>query len=271
MKKYKSNWILITSILLFLFFCAMIMLCYHEDISNSRMTIKISFFVFSFFAVILAPIFEEIIFRGAFTTNNYLRKASIVLSVLIGLILFYSNYNIALTLFLLLIILLNFYLYKNKSSTFNQQYLLVVSNAFLFGFVHYKISDFGSINSSIFVLSQISIGFLLIWITKNFGIVKSMMVHSLFNFSIVFITFMSIQFVDSKIYTKENENVIIKWNQNPFLSSNKGSFENQDTKIEIKNLNIQTAIDLTNKNPNINSNIPFAKYDITITSKNKNI
>jgi len=82
---------------------------------------------------------------------------------------------------------------------------------------------------------------------------------------------LSIQFVDTKTYSKENKNVVIKWNQNPFLYSNKGSFENHDTKIEIKNLDISTAIDLTNKNSNINSNIPFSKYNITITSKNKKI
>lgn len=271
MKKYKSNWILSTSIFLFLLFCLLMMLFRQEDFNNSRMTIKVSFFVFSFFAVIIAPIFEEIIFRGIFTTNNYLKKTSIVFSVFIGLILFYINYNIASTIFLLTLILLNFYIYKNTNLTFYQEYLLVISNAFLFGFVHYKISDFESINNSIFVLSQISIGFLLIWITKNFGLVKSMIVHSLFNFSLVLLTFFSIQFVDTKTYSKENKNVIIKWNQIPFLSSNKGSIENQEAKIVIKNLDISTAINLTNKSSSLRSNIPFLKYNITIISKHKKI
>lgn len=271
MKKYKSNWILSTSIFLFLLFCLLMMLFRQEDFNNSRMTIKVSFFVFSFFAVIIAPIFEEIIFRGIFTTNNYLKKTSIVFSVFIGLILFYINYNIASTIFLLTLILLNFYIYKNTNLTFYQEYLLVISNAFLFGFVHYKISDFESINNSIFVLSQISIGFLLIWITKNFGLVKSMIVHSLFNFSLVLLTFFSIQFVDTKTYSKENKNVIIKWNQIPFLSSNKGSVENQEAKIVIKNLDISTAINLTNKSSSLRSNIPFLKYNITIISKHKKI
>jgi hypothetical protein len=271
MKKYKSNWILSTSIFLFLLFCLLMMLFRQEDFNNSRMTIKVSFFVFSFFAVIIAPILEEIIFRGIFTTNNYLKKTSIVFSIFIGLILFYINYNIASTIFLLTLILLNFYIYKNTNLTFYQEYLLVISNAFLFGFVHYKISDFESINNSIFVLSQISIGFLLIWITKNFGLVKSMIVHSLFNFSLVLLTFFSIQFVDTKTYSKENKNVIIKWSQRPFLSSNKGSIENQEAKIVIKNLDISTAINLTNKRSSLRSNIPFLKYNITIISKNKKI
>lgn len=271
MKKFKSNWILSTSIVLFLLFCVLILLFYQEDINNSRMAIKIHFFVFSFLAVIIAPIFEEITFRGVFTTNNYLKKTSIILSILAGLIAFYTNYNIALTLFLLTIILFNFYLYKNKNLAFYQEYFLVFSNTLLFGFVHYKISDFGSINSSIFVLSQISIGFLLIWITKNFGIVKSMITHSLFNFSLVFLTFIGIQFVDAKTYSKENKNVIIKWTQKPFLESNIGSCENHDTKIEIKNLDISSTINLTNSNSEIMSNTPFAKYDITITSKNEKI
>ena len=271
MKKYKSNWILSTSIFLFLLFCLLMMLFRQEDFNNSRMTIKVSFFVFSFFAVIIAPILEEIIFRGIFTTNNYLKKTSIVFSIFIGLILFYINYNIAATIFLLTLILLNFYVYKNTNLTFYQEYLLVISNAFLFGFVHYKISDFESINNSIFVLSQISIGFLLIWITKNFGLVKSMIVHCLFNFSLVLLTFFSIQFVDTKTYSKENKNVIIKWSQRPFLSSNKGSIENQEAKIVIKNLDISTAINLTNKRSSLRSNIPFLKYNITIISKNKKI
>lgn len=271
MKKYKSNWILFTSIVLLLLFCVLIIMCYQEDMNNSRMAINTSFFTFSFLAVILAPFFEEIIFRGVFTTNNYLKKTSIILSILAGLIAFYTNYNIALTLFLLAIILLNFYVYINKKATFYQEYLLVISNALLFGFVHYKISDFGNLNSSIFVLAQISMGFLLIWITKNFGIVKSMITHSLFNFSLVFLTFLGIQFVDGKTYSKENKNVIIKWNQNPFLESNTGSFENHETKVEIKNLNVSNAIGLLSSNSEINSRIPFVKYNITIISKHKKI
>ena len=98
-----------------------------------------------------------------------------------------------------------------------------------------------------------------------------MIVHCLFNFSLVLLTFFSIQFVDTKTYSKENKNVIIKWSQRPFLSSNKGSIENQEAKIVIKNLDISTAINLTNKRSSLRSNIPFLKYNITIISKNKKI
>jgi membrane protease YdiL (CAAX protease family) len=275
MKKYKSNWIFFLSITtLLLFFFSILFFVDIEKMNNSRMNYNVSFYIFSFYAVLIAPLLEETTFRGVFTNNKFLKKTSIILTIFIGLVLFYSNYTIWITLILLLIILLNFYLHSSKKLTNYKNKFLVITNATLFGFIHYKISDFESINSSVLVLSQISIGFLLIWITKNFGLIKSIFTHSAFNFIIVFITFYSIQFVDTKLNRKESKNVIIQWNQNPFLESRMGNFQNKENEVVIKNLDIYNSISLSNISTQKEVffiKYPFAKYNITITSKNKKI
>lgn len=275
MKKYKSNWILLVSIIaILLFSICLFFLIDSEEMKSSRMNYKVSFYVFSLFAILVAPITEEIVFRGFFTNKPILKKISIILLIPISLLVFYSNYNIYLFLLALLTILCNVYFYLKYKEHKKTEYLLVVTNALFFGFVHYKLSDFYSVNSTFFVLGQISFGFLLIWITKNFGIVKSIISHATINFVILIITFFGIQFVDVKIYRKESKNVIIQWNQVPFFKSNSGSNINEENKMIIKNLDLSNTIVLTgisDKKTTYFIKYPFVKYDITITSKNKKI
>ncbi|TYB78989.1 CPBP family intramembrane metalloprotease [Bizionia myxarmorum] len=77
MQKYKKVWILYTA--LFSIALAIVFLCFSDSAVLSDQQVDKPFFQIAFLAVILAPIIEELIFRGYFSSQKYLKWVSILL------------------------------------------------------------------------------------------------------------------------------------------------------------------------------------------------
>ncbi|CAD7802141.1 hypothetical protein CHRY9390_00885 [Chryseobacterium aquaeductus] len=129
-------------------------------------------------AVLLAPILEELAFRGIFTGKRYLKWITYI-----GISLFIvgdENYY----LFPLLGVLIVLFESKSKPKSQLIRYSYFV-NALLFSLMHYRISDLTHIFAYSNILGTFGLGLVLIWLVLNFGLWASILLHFCINFSLL--------------------------------------------------------------------------------------
>lgn len=232
-KTHKENWLLTVFIVLFMLgISGFFFFDTSELVHNSRSQERISLLALLVAAILVAPFLEELTFRGAFLESKKSIGISLVLTA--GFVaLTYSNYY-AVGVFACYIIVLLAY---NKSKKFFK--LVCTLNAILFGLVHYKMEDFTSFDRGFIVLFQISIGFLLIWITINFGLVKSMIAHGIYNTLAMGMLVFSLQFPDTKINTYEDENIKVEWQNVPYFESLTSRYTISEDSIITKSITLR--------------------------------
>ena len=210
---------------------------------------QINYYKFVFFLLIIAPFFEELIFRGCFTKISYF-KVIPYLGILVYIYL--TNNHYLFVFYIILVIILLFI--KNK------EFIIYIINSLIFSLVHYNITDFESINNIIPMFLQFSLGLIFIWIVLNYNILRSIFFHFLYNLILVIIFTIPLQ------TPKKETNEIIyigykfQWSKTPILTSKNSSismpnkyeinadnidlnsfyhiFENKSKKIKIKEDNL---------------------------------
>lgn len=235
------------------------------DVTHEIQKIK-SFPLLIIISLIIAPIFEEITFRSSFTKFKY----SFILSIvcIFGYILTTKNYY--LSFFLILFIFL-FVLQKLIKMNVNR-FLFYVTNSILFSLIHYKITDFHNFITIIPMFFQFSVGLILIWITLNFGLIKSMLFHFFYNFIFVLVLFCTLQFPDATSQTIEHNESSLTWNKTPiFNGEGTKTIIPNDHEIEAKSISVTDFLILNNLNKDnllINEDY-LMHYNIKIKSNNK--
>ena len=229
-----------------------ISLCFEDKIKNlSKLDTFSNFKSFVFSALLIAPIIEEFVFRGYFTQKKVMIFISLIGSIIYVVIT--ENYYL-LSLIALLIIL---HFFKSK-----KDYFYILSCLF-FSVVHYKLKDFGSFFTILPMFFQFSLGAILIWVVINFGILKSIIFHFLYNFIVVVVMSIPLQFPNQDINNKDYCGYNIEWNKVPILNNRTYISKPNDYVIVVENI---TIIDFYNtfkkKNESIaiNVNEKFYKF-----------
>lgn len=268
-KIHKENWLLYT----FIFFFALGILGFNfldtsELLYNSRSQESISFFVLLFSGIVIAPLLEEISFRGVFLK----KKSFILISLLFTsfyVVLSYENYY-SIIIFLLYMCCFLLYRYYKSAPLFK---ILCVLNALLFGAVHYVMNDFASIEKGFIILFQISIGFLLIWITLNYSLLRSIIVHAIYNSIALGFLVIGLQFPETKINYYQDKNIIVEWQRVPVFESMKANYSASSKYIKSQNTTItrlyelSALMDTKSKKSTIIPIEPYMKYNFEITIK----
>jgi hypothetical protein len=214
-------------------------------------------------ALILAPILEELSFRGYFSKS---KTAKIVMLIFFPLFIFVMKTNVLLFFVIpyYILILIDFFTSKKLNRTF-----LYLGGALLFSLVHYQESDFKSFQTILPMLTQLGLGLILTWIVVNFSLRYAILVHFLHNFLIILPLFLYLQFPDEKINTLKIDDFQITWSKVPLIN---GEF----TKIvrpnshsisgtHINPLKIYKSFHLLDSDTFILvDKEPFYKYDIQI-------
>ncbi len=267
LNKYKENYLLIGAVISY---CTFLIIYFGffsiEDIFNNpnRLDGTTNFKLFILSALLLAPILEEIVFRGYFTNNKILK-----LFTIIGLPIFVlsvDKYYLIFTIpYIIVLILLLFY--KDKIN----KHILFISSALVFSVVHYKPEDFGNIITILPILTQFALGLLLIWVVVNFNLRTSILVHFTYNFIVLLPLFFVLQFPDIEQKSIEFNEYKISWQKTPVFS---GEF----TLLSRPNayqVNASSIIPLTlykayasSKKPNLKDSELFSKYKINIQKLN---
>lgn len=227
---YKDNYLLKYGVALFC--CAtlvfLVLILFFEDkiINLSRLDSFSNFNSFVFSAIIVAPIIEEFVFRGYFTE----KKIIIYLSFLGSIIYVFITDNYYLLSLIILLVILHFF--KNK-----KKYLYIV-NCLFFSVVHYNLNDFSSFFTILPMFIQFSIGFILIWVVINFGILKSIILHFIYNLIIVIIMSFPLIFPNKNVRSKHYNGYKIEWNKVSILNNNTFISRPNDYSIVANNITI---------------------------------
>ena len=272
-KGYRYNYLLIGAVAAYCTFLFSFLFFYPESkefvLAHGRFK-DVNFIFVLLYGILMAPVLEELIFRGAFTHNKVLRLISFV-----GLPLFLyaakGSRDITLIIFF-------FYLVLFLATAFigQKKYLfalLLFTNALLFALAHYDKVYWHHIMTFSFLLNQFAAGLLLLWIVLNWNIKRAILVHATFNFLIFFPSFLMLQFPSDKVYIQQIEHYEIKWQRVPVLN-NKTMLMKNDFEVFAKNITPlflyetfvkkKKTLNLVNKDV-YKYNIEIKKIDATAT------
>lgn len=268
-KNCSENWLIITFSLFFsLGILGCIVLDMDEVLHNSRSQESTSLFGTLFLAIIFAPVLEELFFRGLFLSKKIMPIISLTLISCFSLFSYHNYYVLG----VFILFMVGFFIYKTYHFRFLFK-IICILNALLFGFIHYKIEDFTSVEKGFVILFQISIGFLLIWVTLNFGLIRSMLVHAAYNGVLLSFIVISVQFPDTKINNYEDENIKVEWQRVPYFESLNTNISTTSEKTEafsttINKLYIMTGIrNYDEDNEKIVQTEAYMKYNFKIYLK----
>lgn len=226
---------------------------------------------------VLAPIFEELIFRAPIVFNNK-RWKIFYLTLFIILIIFsvtnFSLRSLSITLWLSIVVVSKFYL-KQKSKS-----LLIWSSIITFSISHLPVEDFFNFDTLILFIFFFASSSLLTWFIINYGLLKSILFHSTYNLVsfIIYLFILNYSYDDSlKKTCIESQSTCIEWKQKPIFKSTQSKIEYKDTLFNVNNGKIKNVLDILTTLDKDNYeyiivNDSKIKYDIRIfNEKNKKI
>lgn len=244
LEKTKDN--LLIKVGVTLFSCtSLLFLYFYSDLEKLDVTPEIqkikSFSLLVILTLIIAPILEELTFRSVFAKFKF----SFLLSTIciMGYILVTKNHYLLILLFLFIIL---FVMQKLGKMNVNR-FFLYISNSIIFSLVHYKTNDFNNFITIIPMFFQLSVGLILIWITLNYGLIKSVLFHFFYNFIFILVLFYTLQFPNITSHSIEYNEILLTWNKTPILNAEgtKIIIPNEQ-EIEVKSASISTFLKLKN-------------------------
>lgn len=176
------------------------------------------------FGIIIAPLLEELIFRGIFV------KRKIFIWLYIGGVIYYIIALKSIITIPVFIIHLRILFLQRDNNIQAHTSLSYYLNAFIFSLIHYNISDGFDFISIMQIGIRFGIGLMLIWLVINFNLITSIIAHSFYNFFIFSLQLIAYQAGSlDAVKTAHTDNYKIEWNKpQGFFSLEKITF-NKDT------------------------------------------
>lgn len=230
---------------------------------GSKSTFLISLLWMSF----VAPIYEEIIFDGAFLKNKIFKIVSYV-----GLLFFTLKFNLSpYSLFFLCFFYLFSYLnYKSSGSIRKYKTLMIIFNSLLFSMIHLNIHHLSAV-SPISLFSRFGGHLLALWLVLNYKLIYAIFFHILWNSSLAVILFFSADKtnVENKTETLENEIVKMEYKKaNNFTSMSMSFSDDYYWVLSSSKISDLMSIKFINKDSILNNyDINSQRYDFKITIK----
>ncbi|WP_143094886.1 hypothetical protein [Bizionia echini] len=194
---------------------------------------KVPYFLFLCIAIFVAPITEELSFRGGFNKSKSIRIISII-----GLFVFLllSESLLLKTLMIIYIALLIVSFYRKPNTLVISLY---VGNALLFSLFHLDLEQFFTISSLQGFLFRFAFTFFSIWICINFNLLKSIIFHAAWNFVLMALLSIGLFFPNETIHEYENEMIKVTWQRASKTSNSIVNFNTtSENVIEAKGCNV---------------------------------
>lgn len=260
--KNTKNWLLISgglllSTSLFIIFLVGLKAPYKDPTYGGFSSKIIDFFILP---LIVAPIFEEIAFRGFLVKNKVIHVLFLILSIIISFLAGFSIYLFFILILIYLLYVLNRIYKKNWLLT-----LLILLSAYQFSIMHYNFDLIFSFRIIPFLLVQFSAGLILSWLIINKSMITAIIFHSSWNLIIISIMLFGLQFVNSNAQYLEFNGYVMEWSRKPIFNSNIASYKSEECKIIVKNMSISELLILFDRK-NLGSYTiaePLVKYNLT--------
>jgi|SRR5690554_3534015 len=272
MKKFlqssSNNWTLIIGVIGLLLSIILLLTTKDPNVSNRGKYIynlPLSLFII---VALLAPFWEEVVFRGMFSKNKFWKVSGYILFVLVSGIVLYENYGIIFTGSFVLVVAVFFILRKHKAIEKNVTKIKIIVTSLVFGLAHHAVTDFPNLFNIYNLTNTICIGLVLAWICLNYNLIKTILAHLFWNGTIVILSLFPLIFVDEKVYEVHLDNASLSWNEVPYFSTFTGTLDYLEDGIEIKALTLkeitQFLLDekmfeeyIPEKDPNLKLNLKY--------------
>ena len=209
-----------------------------------------------FSVIIIAPILEELIFRGFFLKKKiftYLFFGGGILFTFIA-----QTYYVIILLFIIGVLDFGFKINRNSK-------IIYFLNSLFFALIHYNLDVFTNIYSIIPVFFQFSVGLILIWITINYSLIKSMIFHLFFNFLIVGSLLFALQFPDTKVNTIKDNNIVFTYHKTPVIGKEIFTLTPKEVRYETTTIRMfAKLLKVEEKNYTINDSLRFYRYNFDL-------
>ncbi|MPS63373.1 CPBP family intramembrane glutamic endopeptidase [Chryseobacterium sp.] len=261
-KTYKENYLLKTGIPVFICFTLLAIILDHFKITDpsSRETRfndinNVTDMIIG--GVVIAPLFEELFFRGVFTGKKYLKYISYFGTAF--LVIMQQSY------FLIPLLILFIILFELKAKNNFQKYSFFI-NALLFSLMHYKFSDLLNVSSYPSILGTAGLALVLIWLVLNIGLWSSILAHFIVNGTLISTTIIAYENSDRTLEKVETNDFVMTY-QYVSLFDNKSSTEFSQSKgIKVSNTSVFIINKLVCPNTELKK-MYFGKFNITIKRK----
>lgn len=228
---------------------------------------KEKFIVSVFWTALIAPIYEEIIFDGAFLKNKIYKWISYI--GLFGFTLYFNRSVYSLALLLLFYI----FTYLNNARENNSYTIhMIITNALLFSVIHVNFYDL-NVFTPISLASRFGGHLLALWLVVNYKLIYAIFLHIFWN---TFLMIIALYFdnplnsvEETELLYYENEYINVEYNEAPNFQDEKYDFKNDSTwylqsaKVEsllkIKFINSDSILNLYKANS--------GRYDFNIRFK----
>jgi membrane protease YdiL (CAAX protease family) len=257
----NRNWLIVSgSIILSLTILYLIFFKVMPPLDWSGPSSFSSFYVVAFvLPVLIAPIFEEVRFRG-FLTNSKVLQGLFLLLTPLSLVL--TGWNTP--VFILMLILYSlFFIHKYSDLPWVLDLLLIVS-ALFFSLHHLPKAVNFSWPWLPFLAISFSAALIFSWIIINKSFWWAVLFHGSWNLILGIIFLFGLQFVSEDLKTIEADNYKLEWKRVPFLDSNTGSYKPQGNTLFINNMNLQDILGIID--PSLLDSFvvaePFMKYEM---------
>lgn len=221
--------------------------------------------------VIIAPVFEELIFRGIFL-NKQIRLVFYIIFIVASGISFYSNDLLVIGSFILAImsIVLIFELLKKPFKKTIVTFKVIISSA-AFALNHANNETFENFSNGVLLLNTFGAGLILTWIVINYGLFKAMLVHAIYNGGsfLVYLLVISISNVPSSIHC-END-ICVEWSLVSAFNNKSVVIQDQNgingSSVSVYNLIQKSTLHSVTEAFNITISDPHKRYNIKIYSE----
>lgn len=259
-KIYIENHLLKSGIILFFgsLLGSIILSYFNESGFSSRVTRFNDFTLIHFIAAFtIAPVLEELIFRGIFTGKKIF-KYVMYLGSLLYIILLQNYYLIP----ILAIFIVAFELNRSK----NIPYHIYYSNAVLFGLMHYEFNDLKLLDTGIGIVMTSGMGLILIWMVLNFGLIYSILLHALNNFVAVAIIVLGNETSDMTLKKVETEDFTMKYQRVSFFIKDENMQVEVNKFLKAENMSISNIHNALCSDEKLDD-LYFGKFNVSIERK----
>lgn len=235
---------------------------YHIKYGDSNIA---SPFIYLIIFILIPPFIEEIIYRGVCIKKKITMVYAIIFYIGSTAMLFNTGIKIWWVFIILTPLII---LFATKRNTNDSKAFIIIYSTLLFTLAHF--SPMTTIQEIVQEGGNyLSAGFFLSWVAINYNILKSILVHLIYNTIVLsfFITFSNKKFIDS-----ENGNIKYKIEEISLFDKSK-SITRKSNSLVAKQANLSVVLShlIIPKEYNIYVESPISKFNINIYDKIDNL
>jgi membrane protease YdiL (CAAX protease family) len=225
-------------------------------------------------AVFIAPFIEELTFRGQYSPKKVIKTISLLLIIGWTISKYQEGLSFTLGIFLVTVILLR----KTKFLT-RENFIpvFIILNSLFFALGHLRSGEYGFNHDSYVLLAPLGTGLIINWICLNYRFRNAIYFHAGWNFIVLSLLFLTLQFPNGETTLQETEHGTLKYEKTPYYGEGLNEVVIKNTELRLIGNSITALfdvlelIDKSNSSIDFEINSPFTKYHMSYKSKHDTI